>query len=144
MIRLKTLAWIENKGALFVVRNLDKVKGNHYYRPIGGSVNFGERALDALMREVQEELGTSITITGEPLIVENIFTCDGKPGHEIDYLYPSRFDNPAFYERRTFRLVEETGEAFDATWIEISDCLNGHFRLVPEGLLELYRSRRSG
>ncbi|HPS41570.1 MAG TPA: NUDIX domain-containing protein [Anaerolineaceae bacterium] len=140
MIRLKTLAWIEENGELFVVRNHDSVKGDDYYRPIGGSVNFGERTVDALRREVQEELGTTISITGEPLIIENIFTCDGKAGHEIDYLFPAQFDSPEFYERRIFDLVEEGGERFDALWVSIDDCLEGKYRLVPEELLAWYRS----
>ena len=139
VIRLKTLAWIEENGELFVVRNHDRVKGDDYYRPIGGSVNFGERTVDALQREVLEELGTTISITGEPLILENIFTCDGKAGHEIDYLYPAEFGSQEFYERRIFDLVEEGGARFDALWVSIDECLDGKYRLVPEELLAWYR-----
>jgi len=141
LIRLKTLAWIEEDHSLFVVKNHDSVKGDDYYRPIGGSVNFGERTVDALLREITEELDTTITITGDPLIVENIFSCDGVTGHEIDYIYPARFTDPDFYNRRTYSLREDSGETFDAVWIEIEDCLNGIYRLVPEELLEWYRSR---
>lgn len=139
-IRLKTLAWIEDDHALFVVKNHDAVKGDDYYRPIGGSVNFGERTADALLREVTEELDTTISITGAPLILENIFVCDGATGHEIDYLYPARFNNPGFYTRKTYTLLEDSGDTFDAMWLDIEDCLKGEYRLVPEELLEWYRS----
>lgn len=111
MIRLKTLAWIEENGELFVVRNHDSVKGDDYYRPIGGSVNFGERTVDALRREVQEELGTTISITGEPLIIENIFTCDGKAGHEIDYLFPHSLIRPSFMSDGSLTLLRKAGSA---------------------------------
>ncbi len=144
MIRLKSLAWIEDKGELFVVCNHDSVKGDDYYRPIGGSVGFGERTLDAIHREVREELGTTITIIGEPLILENIFTCDGKPGHEIDFLYPARFDDLAFYERKPYLLCEDSGETFEAMWVGIEHCLNGHLRLVPEFLIDWYRRNAYG
>lgn len=142
LIRLKTLAWIEEDHALFVVKNHDSVKGDDYYRPVGGSVNFGERTMNALLREVNEELDTTITITGDPLIVENIFVCDGEIGHEIDYLYPSRFNDPGFYARKIYSLREDSGETFDALWIEIEACLTGKHRLVPEELLEWYRSTK--
>lgn len=140
-IRLKSLAWIEDDHSLFVVRNHDVVKGDDYYRPIGGSVNFGERTADALVREVGEELGTRISITGNPMIVENIFVCDGVPGHEIDYIYPARFEDPGFYTRKIYPLREDTGTTFEAMWVEIEACLQGLIRLVPEELLEWYLQR---
>ncbi len=142
LIRLKSLAWIEDGHSLFVVRNHDVVKGDDYYRPIGGSVNFGERTTDALVREVSEELDTSISITGDPMIVENIFVCDGVTGHEIDYLYPARFNDPAFYTRKIYPLREDSGTFFDAMWVEIEACLKGIYRLVPEELMSWYASRK--
>jgi len=141
-IRVKVLAWIENGGCLFVVRMHDCVKGDDYYRPIGGSVEFGETTTAALHREVKEELDTTIYITGEPLVMENIFTCDGINGHEIDYLYPARFIDPMYSARKVFPLVEDNIETFDATWIDLETFLRGDLRLVPEGLLEWYRKRR--
>lgn len=103
-IRVKSLAWIEDQGMLFVVKMTDKVKMDDYYRPVGGSVEFGELTLDTVRREVQEELNTQIEVTNEPLILENIFTCDGEPGHEIDYFYPCNFVDKKFYERKTYHL----------------------------------------
>jgi len=141
-IRVKVLAWIEEDGHLFVVRMHDSVKGDDYYRPIGGSVEFGETTKSALHREVLEELGTAITITGEPLVLENLFTCDGKPGHEIDYIYPSKFVDPAFMQHRVFTLKEANGTEFEATWIDQSSFLNGTLRLVPEALLDWYHAKR--
>jgi ADP-ribose pyrophosphatase YjhB (NUDIX family) len=140
-IRVKVLAWIENNGNLFVARMHDNVKGDDYYRPIGGSVEFGETTTTALHREVKEELDTEILITGQPLVLENIFTCDGQSGHEIDYLYPARFIDSKFYAREVFPLVEDNIKTFDATWIDLDSFLRGDLRLVPEGLLELYRRR---
>ncbi|MGH1590937.1 NUDIX domain-containing protein [Methylobacterium phyllosphaerae] len=43
-------------------------------RPLGGSVAFGERAADALIREFVEELGVTVSVLGGPRVVENIFT----------------------------------------------------------------------
>jgi ADP-ribose pyrophosphatase YjhB (NUDIX family) len=139
-IRVKALAWLQQDDALFVVKMHDSVKGDEYYRPIGGTVEFGETTRDTLQREVKEELGTTINITGDPLIFENLFTCDGERGHEIDYLYPASFTDPAFMEERVFPLLEANDASFDAEWIELVKFLNDELRLVPEALLDWYRS----
>jgi ADP-ribose pyrophosphatase YjhB (NUDIX family) len=141
IIRVKALAWIEQDGYLFVVKMHDSVKGDDYFRPVGGCVEFGESTIAALHREMNEELNTTLTISGEPLIMENIFTCDGEPGHEIVYLYPARFDDPGYYERKLFTLHEANGEALESSWINLEECLRAELRLVPEALLDWYRAR---
>lgn len=139
-IRVKSLAWIEDGDFLFVVKMADKVKGDFYYRPVGGTVEFGELALATVQREVLEELNTEIEVNGEPLILENIFTCDGETGHEIDYFFPCRFSDQSFYKRNTFDLTEADGSHWQAMWVKIVDCLDGTIRLVPEALLEWYKT----
>lgn len=140
MIKVKALAWIESNNYLFVVKNHDCIKSDDYYRPVGGGVEFGESTTAALHRELNEELGTEISIIGEALVLENIFTCDGFPGHEIIYLYPSVFKHAEFIEHKVFKLTEANGETYDALWIPISEFLSGTLRLVPEALLERYRA----
>ena len=102
-------------------------------------MEFGETTRDALLSEVQEELGADIRIIGEPLIVENLFTCDGEQGHEIDYVSPSQFIDPAFNQRQVYPLIEADGTHFEAVWIALPTFLNGGLRLVPEALLDWYR-----
>jgi 8-oxo-dGTP pyrophosphatase MutT (NUDIX family) len=142
IIRVKALAWIEDRGYLFVVRMHDSVKGDDYYRSIGGSVEFGETTRDALLREVQEELHTSIQINDNPLVLENIFICDGVQGHEIDYIYPSTFTDPRFLYRKSYTLIEDTSEVLEALWVNREQFLNGNLRLVPESLLDIFRRGR--
>lgn len=139
-IKVKALAWIEDQGMLFVVKLFDTVKEDAFYRPIGGSVEFGETTLEAVKREVKEEIQTQIEVTGTPMVLENIFVCDGKHGHEINYLYRTNFIDKTFYERKIYRLVEMNGDVADALWISIKDCLNGTLRLVPEQLLDWYQN----
>jgi len=143
-IRVKALAWIEEKGMLFVVKMHDAVKGDDYYRPVGGSVEFGERSHEAVVREVQEELSTEIALLAPPFAVENLFTCDGKPGHEIDFLFPARFTDISFYERKRYRLVEMNGDEAEALWIPINECVSGALRLVPEELSTWYIRKNKG
>jgi 8-oxo-dGTP pyrophosphatase MutT (NUDIX family) len=140
-IKVKSLAWIEHQGMIFVVKMPDSVKKDEYYRPIGGSVEYGETALAAVKREVMEELRTGIEVKDEPLILENLFNCEGKFGHEIDYIYPCQFLDQNFYEVKPYLLIESDDCEFQALWVPMADCLSGKLRLVPEQLLEWYKNR---
>lgn len=137
-IRVKALAWIEDKGMLFVVKMHDSVKGDDYYRPVGGSVEFGERSVDAVLREVREELSTEIQLVAPPFVIENHFTLEGEEGHEIVFLFPSRFLDLTFYENKLYPLMEINGDGWDAMWVSISDFIIGNKRLVPEELNTWY------
>ena len=55
-------------------------------------MEFGESHRSAIVREVHEELGA--TVSGLVLLgsVENIFRVDGVAGHEIVFVYSGRLD----------------------------------------------------
>ena len=58
-----------------------------FHRLLGGHVEFGERAADAVVREIAEELGTDlaeVTLLG---VIENVYTFAGIPGHEVVFVY---------------------------------------------------------
>ena len=63
-----------------------------YHRLIGGGVELGESHLDAMVREVNEELGAKIRDLTFLTTVESIFRIDGTLGHEIVFLYVGRLD----------------------------------------------------
>lgn len=141
IIRVKSLAWIEDQGWLFVVKMFDKVDKEDFYRPIGGRVEFGELTVETVKRETLEELNTAVEVIGDPQISENLFVCDGVKGHEIMYLYPCRFTDTRYYERRIYPLTEADGSLYDALWIPIKKFVDGTFCLVPESLLEWYQTK---
>ena len=47
-------------GRILVGHTYDTVKQDHYCRPLGGGIEFGERGAGAIMREIWEELGAEI------------------------------------------------------------------------------------
>ncbi len=84
-----------------------------YHRLIGGSVEFGESHQDAIRREVEEELGAAIEDLVLLTVVENIYTVDGEPGHEIVFLYSGRL-SPA--PSAGAYLVEDDGTTAPIVW----------------------------
>jgi len=133
VIRTIVIGIFRRGDQLLVCEGFDKVKENYYYRPPGGSIKFGERAEEALKREIQEELGAEIDIWLYRGSLENIFVCDGIKGHEIVLIYEAKFRDPVFYQRDEMSAVEDNSEVFKVVWKRNNDFDDDH-RLVPEGI----------
>jgi len=67
---------------ILVETGCDPVKDEHFHRPLGGAILFGERSADAVRREVTEELGAEVDEVRLLGVLENLFTFAGQPGHE--------------------------------------------------------------
>src|SRR5262245_26521423 len=61
------------------------------WRPLGGSIEFGERAADALKREFVEELGQAITEPTLLTVIENLYKHHGATGHEVVLVFEAAF-----------------------------------------------------
>jgi 8-oxo-dGTP pyrophosphatase MutT (NUDIX family) len=105
----------------------------YYYRPIGGTIEFGEKSTDTLIREYKEELGVEITIKKYITCLENIFKINESIGHEITQVYLIDFKDEHLYSNELFNVIE--GEKFTtAKWILIEEILSGEKVLYPNGL----------
>ena len=108
-----------------------------FYRPLGGGIEFGERAVDAVRREFLEELGREIEVVEQLGVAENIFELDGEPGHQVMFEFITGWPDghePADLEPLLGR--EENGELIDARWPPLSEVLAGSYTLYPDGLAE--------
>jgi ADP-ribose pyrophosphatase YjhB (NUDIX family)/predicted aspartyl protease len=123
-------------GCILVAPGFDHVKQQHFYRPLGGGIEFGERAEDAARREILEELGAEIE--GLQLLgtFENLFTYRGQPGHELIWLYEARFADASLYEHDVLE-ADESGAKFEVHWVPLAVFEKGEAPLFPEGLLEM-------
>lgn len=72
---------------VLVLDGTDLVKDEAFHRAIGGGIEFGETAEDALRREFGEELGISLETVQLLGVVENIFEYEGRAGHEIVHVF---------------------------------------------------------
>ncbi len=128
------VVWRDNQ--ILVSEGFDRVKRTLYYRPLGGGIEPGERSHEAAAREMREEVGfdmVDLTLLG---VLENLFVVDGKPGHEIIFVYQGRFSDPQTYEAAELRGIEANGEPIRAVWRPLSS-FNAYERFVPEGLMAL-------
>lgn len=94
-VSVKSLAVIvhpsRRRHLVFRARNQ---AGEEFHRPLGGTIELGERSLDAAVREIREELGATFVPESLLGVVENIFELDGEVGHEIDFLHVGALDEP--------------------------------------------------
>jgi ADP-ribose pyrophosphatase YjhB (NUDIX family) len=125
-------------GAILAAPGFDHVKKQRFYRPLGGGIEFGERAEDAARRELQEELSAELTDLRLLGTFENLFTYQGQPGHELIWLYEARFLDEALYGRDIV-IADESGSKFEVHWVPVETFLRGEAPLYPDGLLDLIR-----
>jgi len=134
-LRIRTIALclIKNEKQIFVFEGYDSVKDETFYRPLGGGIEFGETAEEAAIREIQEEMGTEIEKVSYLTTFENIFICDGKPGHEIVLLMSASFKDKSYYIKDNIR-CNENGVPFTSMWVSTQEFISGNKILYPEGL----------
>ncbi len=114
----------------------DIVKKETFYRPLGGTIEFGERGETALQREFSEEINTQLKDVRYLGMLENIFTCDGRAGHEIVLVYDGRLLDEGLYTLKEIK-GNELGTPFRAVWKSLDDFGPGKPPLYPDGLLKL-------
>ena len=135
-IRINALCVIKNDNKILVSKGEDVVKGEAFLRLLGGGVEFGEKSLEALRRELQEELGA--TLKNEKLlsIIENIFEFNGDLMHEVTFLYSAEIVEGYFFESDKFKILDSEKEKF-AEWVSLDDIKEKGIKVYPERALDL-------
>jgi len=132
-IRVLALGLIHDGDRIFISQGHDQVKNQTFYRALGGGVDFGEPSEVALVREFDEELQAEITNIQYLGCLENLFSFDGNPGHEIIQLYRCDFSDRRFYELDQIEFLEGKRRKL-ALWIETKRFLSGELILYPQGM----------
>lgn len=133
-IRPLALAVLIHRDHVLCARGYDEVKQQTFYRPLGGGVDFGERAEDAAIRELREEIDREVVVTELLAVTENIFTFNGAPGHEICFEYIARFAAGAEPADLAPIICDEHGRSFTACWLPLAEVLGGVHVVYPDGL----------
>ncbi|OXM42668.1 NUDIX hydrolase [Amycolatopsis alba] len=134
-IRPLALGVIRRGEDLLVFEGRDNAKGETYHRPLGGGIEFGETAVEALHREFQEELAAELTAVEQIAVLENVFTFEGRPGHEIVFLFTADLADKTFYERDEVGVVLDDGARVH--WLPLAEVVSGKAILYPDGLADL-------
>jgi ADP-ribose pyrophosphatase YjhB (NUDIX family) len=134
-IRVLALGIIWRGDELLLMESYDPTKGETFYRPLGGGVEFGEHARDALIREFNEELSAELVNIRYLGTLENIFTYGGQPGHEIIMLFQADFADETLFTRENLVAIEDQ-ERIPTAWKRLAN-FTDETPLYPEGLRDL-------
>lgn len=144
-IRVKALGLIWRDDALLaaeVYNDAGVLKG---VRPLGGSVEFGENWRDTVVREIAEELAITVRVSGEFVVMENLYLHEGARGHEIifaaDVTLCDATEAALLEANEEVMFREDNGVLCRARWVQMQDVRDGRIALFPEGLLEALSER---
>jgi ADP-ribose pyrophosphatase YjhB (NUDIX family) len=107
-----------------------------YCRLLGGTIEFGERSADTVVREFREELGVEVSVIRYLGCIENIFEVQGRTGHEIVQLYEVRWPDDERARTKDPIPVTEGQRVGVARWIKVAELLGGGRVLYPTGVGE--------
>jgi len=137
-IRPIAICLFRHNDKILVLEGYDPSKGETFYRPLGGGIEFGERSIDTIHREIMEEIDAEVKDLVYLGSLENIFTFDGKPGHEIVQVYDGALADPGLYKQAVILGHEvDVEEHFRAMWKSLDEFGPGKAILYPDGLLEM-------
>ena len=140
-IRPLAICVFRHGDCILVAEGYDSVKQEHFYRPLGGGIEFGENSAETICREIREELNAeiddeSLTYVGA---IENIFHFNGSMGHEIVMVYDGALKELSLYEQQVIAGKEANGEEIRAVWKNIDEFGEGKSIVYPTGLLDILR-----
>ncbi|OQX86735.1 hypothetical protein B6D60_05575 [candidate division KSB1 bacterium 4484_87] len=138
-IRPIALGIFRKDDEILVFRGYDFHTNEDFYRLLGGGIEFGETGSEALKREIKEEMEADIHNIEYLATIENIFSLNNQPGHEIVLVYHAEFSDQKIYQRKQFQIVEDDLEPYDACWKNLRDFETGDAILYPEGILQIIR-----
>jgi ADP-ribose pyrophosphatase YjhB (NUDIX family) len=129
--------------AICVCRDSDRIlvtefreKGRIYYRPLGGTIEFGERGEEAVRREFREEIAAELAEVCYLGTLENIYTDGEMRGHEIVLVYDGRLTDTSLYKEEVIQ-GDELGVPFRAVWKRLDEFDSETLPVYPEGLMAL-------
>ncbi len=138
-IRPLAICVFRHNDHILVAEGYDSVKQQTFYRPLGGGIEFGESSAETICRELLEEVnaevdGKSLKYLGT---LENIFTFNGMPGHEIVMIYDGALVDSGLYGQAVMDGQEANGAGIRAMWKSLDEFRSGKLILYPPGLLDL-------
>lgn len=138
-VRAIAICVFRQQDSILVFEGYDALKRETFYRPLGGTIEFGERSHQTVIREIHEEIDAEITNIRSIGTLENVFTFEGQFGHEIVLVYEAEFAENSLYQKSFVMGKEDNGAQFKALWKPLADFEHGTAPLYPDGLLELLR-----
>ena len=111
-----------------------------HYALLGGRVKIGENSEETVKREVIEETGKEIEITGYISTIENFFEMKGRKYHEIMFVYKIEFVNEEDKKiEYTIKNIEGK-DYLQYEWIELEKI--AEYEVVPKVIKDVLKENK--
>jgi len=117
-----------------------KSTNKDHYALIGGRVQIGENSEITLKREIMEEIGKEIEITGYVSTIENFFEFESEIYHEIMFIHKAEFVNEE--DKKIENTLEnlEGKEYLKYEWIDLDKI--DEYDIKPKVIKEILKERK--
>lgn len=124
-ITLDVKDWKLNCRAGGIIIHNNKVLLHHninepYYALLGGRIKIGESSADTVKREIKEETGKDVQITGYVSTIENFFEFRNKKYHEYLFVHQVEFANEVDKKLEETLSNIEGEDELKYEWIDLS------------------------
>ena len=130
-LNIRAACIIKHNNKILFHKNAKK----DHYCIIGGRIEIGENSEQTVKREVMEELGKEIEITGYAATIENFFEMDNKKYHEIMFIYYAEFKDKDAQKIETTLDNCEGNDYLKYEWIDVDELNN--YNILPKVLKNL-------
>ena len=132
-LNVRAAGVIIHNGIVLAHKNMN----SNHYALIGGRVEIGENSADTVKREIKEELGKEVEITGYVATIENFFEMKGSKYHEIMFIHKIEFVNEDDKKiEYTMRNIEGK-DYLQYEWLELSKI--DQYPLLPEAIKDVLK-----
>jgi len=135
-LNVRAAAVIIHNNKVLVHRNIN----SDHYALVGGRIEIGENSVDTIKREIKEELGKDIEITGYISTIENFFEMKGSKYHEIMFVHKAEFvDEKDKTIEYTLKNIEGK-DYLEYQWLELDKIEK--YPLWPKAIQEVLKENK--
>ena len=134
-LNVRAAAIIIHNNKVLMHRNVNE----SYHALLGGRVELGESSTDTVKREVMEELGKEVEITGYCCTIENFFNFRNSEYHEIMFVHFAEFTNEDDKKiEETIKNIEGR-EDLEYRWLDLDKIKE--YEVRPEAMKKVLADR---
>ena len=134
-LNIRAAGIIIHGNKVLAERNMNN---DNYHIP-GGRIEIGENSEKTIKREIKEELGKDIVITGYVSTIENFFEMDNKKYHELYFMNRVEFENEEDKKIEYTMKNIEGKDYLQYEWLDI-DKLE-EYNILPKCIKQILREK---
>ena len=135
-LNVRAAGVIIHNGKILLHRNVN----SDHYALIGGRVEIGENSADTVKREIKEELGKDIEITGYISTIENFFEMEGSKYHEIMFVHKIEFTNEEDKKIEHIMKNVEGKDYLQYEWIDLDKI--DEYPVLPKAIKDILKENK--